>query len=140
MNSTTKDASNGFLVSDMQELKHNWRLNESAMTFVSRELGVDLNDVGYHKGWSGSNGKFAFVKQHVVCFSFLFFLEVRAIVDFYIFWVGFKGGIPVANAIANVAYNNKDLRVFSFGSSFIDTTNGKRILEVYMLSSNSFVC
>jgi hypothetical protein len=82
VNSTTKDASNGFLVSDMQELKHNWRLNESAMTFVSRELGVDLNDVGYHKGWSGSNGKFAFVKQHVVCFSFLFFLRFGQLLIF----------------------------------------------------------
>lgn len=51
----------------------NWRLNESAMAFVSSELGVDVNDVSYHKGWSGSNGKFAFIQQHIVClfvFSF----------------------------------------------------------------------
>lgn len=36
------------------------------MSFVSSELGIDSSNIGYRKGWSGANGKFAYMGQYIV--------------------------------------------------------------------------
>ncbi|KAF9443166.1 metallo proteinase 10 [Macrolepiota fuliginosa MF-IS2] len=72
-----------------------WQLDDSAMGFVSSELGINKTSVRYHKGWSSANGKFAYMRQYI-------------------------GGVPVANAVANVVYSDTS-QVVSFGSSFVDT-------------------
>ncbi|KAF8625348.1 hypothetical protein AX15_005430 [Amanita polypyramis BW_CC] len=73
-----------------------WSLNESAMSFVQSELGIDSSKLGWTSGYSSDVAKYAFMKQY-------------------------HNGIPFANAVANVAYNN-NRKVVSFGSSFVSTT------------------
>ncbi|KXN84354.1 Extracellular metalloproteinase NpI [Leucoagaricus sp. SymC.cos] len=80
---------------DGEVTNQNWRLNESAIAFASSELGINASAVDYRKGWTGTHGSFAYLRQ---------FIE----------------GIPVANAVANIAYNNAS-EIVSFGSSFVDT-------------------
>ncbi|KAF9446061.1 hypothetical protein P691DRAFT_794998 [Macrolepiota fuliginosa MF-IS2] len=68
-------------------------LQESSIAFIQSRLGVNSSAISYKSGFSGETAKHAYVKQ-------------------------IHNGIPVANAVANVAFNN-DNKVVTFGSSFI---------------------
>ncbi|CAA7257405.1 unnamed protein product [Cyclocybe aegerita] len=68
-------------------------LNSNAISFVS-SLGVDAKDVTWTSGYNAGTAQFAYVKQSI-------------------------NGIPLANAVANVAFDGN--KVVSYGSSFVDT-------------------
>ncbi|KAF8156607.1 metallo proteinase 10 [Crassisporium funariophilum] len=68
-------------------------LGSSAISFVS-SLGVNATNIDYKSGYTSGTSRFAYVKQSI-------------------------NGIPVANAVANVAFNGD--KVVSYGSSFVDT-------------------
>ncbi|KAF5351227.1 hypothetical protein D9756_008169 [Leucocoprinus leucothites] len=57
------------------------------------------NNVHFDKGWSGKHGQYAYLRQ-------------------------FIGGIPVANAVANIVFGNSS-QVIAFGSSFVQTEGVK---------------
>ncbi|KAJ3564164.1 hypothetical protein NP233_g8473 [Leucocoprinus birnbaumii] len=76
------------------------RLHDSAVSFVSSQLSTNSTNVLYHKGWSTSLGSYAYMKQSI-------------------------NGVPVANSVANVAYDRCS-QVAAFGSSFI-TVEGANI-------------
>ncbi|VDC06722.1 unnamed protein product [Peniophora sp. CBMAI 1063] len=71
-------------------------LQSASKAFVSSKLDVSEDDVHYNTGYSGDVTHHAFIKQQA-------------------------NGVPFANAVANVAFN-KDGKVASFGSSFVDTS------------------
>ncbi|TCD67860.1 hypothetical protein EIP91_011857 [Steccherinum ochraceum] len=68
-------------------------LEGAAVAFVQSKLGVSANTVAFKSGFSNDVAQHAFVRQQI-------------------------NGVPVANAVANVAFN-KDNKVVSFGSSFV---------------------
>jgi extracellular elastinolytic metalloproteinase len=68
-------------------------LEGAAVSFVQSRLGLESDNVSFKSGFAGEAAKHAFLRQ-----SF--------------------NGIPVANAVANVAFNN-DNKVVTFGSSFV---------------------
>ncbi|KAF8331552.1 Fungalysin metallopeptidase-domain-containing protein [Amanita rubescens] len=74
-----------------------WSLNDSVVSFVQSQLGIGPSEIGWKSGYSDDVAHYAFVKQHY-------------------------DGIPFANAVANVAYN-KNNKVVSFGSSFVNATS-----------------
>ncbi|KZV62020.1 hypothetical protein PENSPDRAFT_739585 [Peniophora sp. CONT] len=76
--------------------RDNFDLESAAKAFVSSKLDVSEDDVQFNSGFSGDVSQHAFIKQQA-------------------------NGIPFANAVANVAFN-KDGKVASFGSSFVDTS------------------
>ncbi|KAF8638159.1 hypothetical protein AX17_002402 [Amanita inopinata Kibby_2008] len=73
-----------------------WALNESSLSFIQSELGIKQEKMKYKAGYTGTVAKFAYVKQY-------------------------HEGVPFANAVANVAYNN-DNNIISFGSSFVNAS------------------
>ncbi|KAF8970317.1 Fungalysin metallopeptidase-domain-containing protein [Flammula alnicola] len=68
-------------------------LSESAEAFVGSHLSIDSSAINFHSGFSGEVAQHAFLKQT-------------------------HDGIPFANAVANVAFNNAQ-KVVAFGSSFV---------------------
>ncbi|KAF9261300.1 hypothetical protein L218DRAFT_946124 [Marasmius fiardii PR-910] len=70
-------------------------VEEKIVSFVSSQLKLDSSNVAYKSGYETENGQYGYVKQH-------------------------HDGIPIANAVANVAF--KDNKVVAFGSSFVDTS------------------
>ncbi|KAL4252742.1 Extracellular metalloproteinase [Abortiporus biennis] len=68
-------------------------VDESAVAFVESHLGVSADNVHVHSSFEGDSAKHAYVQQRL-------------------------HGIPVANAVANVAFN-RDNKVVAFGSSFV---------------------
>ncbi|KAI0688605.1 Fungalysin metallopeptidase-domain-containing protein [Cytidiella melzeri] len=68
-------------------------LEGAALSFVQSHLGLAAQDVSFKSGFAGDVATHAFVRQQI-------------------------NGVPVANAVANVAFNNAG-KVVSFGSSFI---------------------
>ncbi|GLB39390.1 putative peptidase M36 family protein [Lyophyllum shimeji] len=77
-------------------------INDSAVTFMQAQLGVDAAHVGYRAGLSDGSRKFAYVKQ-------------------------VHDGVPFANAVANMAW--KDGKVVAFGSSFVDINSISKIAD-----------
>ncbi|KIP05598.1 hypothetical protein PHLGIDRAFT_128797 [Phlebiopsis gigantea 11061_1 CR5-6] len=71
-------------------------IEDAAVSFVHSHLGLPADNVFYKSGYAGDVSRHAFVKQQIQ-------------------------GVPVANAVANVAFNNDD-KVIAFGSSFITPT------------------
>ncbi|KAI0785688.1 Fungalysin metallopeptidase-domain-containing protein [Abortiporus biennis] len=71
-------------------------LKSAAISFVQSKLGVSADSISFKSGFSNDVAQHAFVKQQI-------------------------NGVPVANAVANVAFNNAD-KVVSFGSSFVKPT------------------
>ncbi|KAJ7093265.1 Fungalysin metallopeptidase-domain-containing protein [Mycena belliarum] len=71
-------------------------LEDRTLAFVQSHLGVGTDAVAFKSGFAGEVSEHAFVRQAI-------------------------DGIPVANAVANVAFNKED-RVVSFGSSFVKPT------------------
>ncbi|KAK0439964.1 Fungalysin metallopeptidase-domain-containing protein [Desarmillaria tabescens] len=75
----------------------NGDLQTSTISFVASELGIDSSAVAYSSGHTAENGmSYAYAKQY-------------------------HDGVPLANAVANVAFKNGKAVVF--GSSFVDTSN-----------------
>ncbi|KAJ7108331.1 Fungalysin metallopeptidase-domain-containing protein [Mycena epipterygia] len=72
-------------------------LEDRTLAFVQSHLGIAADAVAFKSGFAGEVADHAFVRQTI-------------------------DGIPVANAVANVAFN-KDDKVVSFGSSFIKPIN-----------------
>ncbi|KAI0315941.1 Fungalysin metallopeptidase-domain-containing protein [Amylostereum chailletii] len=68
-------------------------LTSATTAFVASKLGIDSDAVSFTSGFAGEASKHAYVKQQI-------------------------NGLRVANAVANVAFNN-DGKVASFGSSFV---------------------
>ncbi|KAF7761342.1 hypothetical protein Agabi119p4_9334 [Agaricus bisporus var. burnettii] len=68
-------------------------LKESAISFLQSHLGVNPETISYKSGYSGETARHVYVKQT-------------------------HNGIPIANAVANVAFNHKN-KVVSVGSSFV---------------------
>ena len=66
---------------------------DSAAAYVYSKLKISPESVRVHASYSGAVGSYAYVKQY------------------------YKG-IPISNAVANVAFN-KNKKVTSFGSSFV---------------------
>lgn len=72
-------------------------LDESALAFIQSELGMSPDQVGYKSGYTTSDkSKFAYVRQY-------------------------HDGVPFANAVANIAWN--DGKIVAFGNSFVDISN-----------------
>ncbi|OBZ71043.1 Extracellular metalloproteinase 5 [Grifola frondosa] len=71
-------------------------LEAAAKAFIQSRLNVDSDTVAFRSGFSSDVAKHAFIKQQI-------------------------NGIPIANAVANVAFNND--KVVSFGSSFVKPTS-----------------
>ncbi|KAJ7065817.1 Fungalysin metallopeptidase-domain-containing protein [Mycena amicta] len=72
-------------------------IEERALAFVQAKLGVGEDAVAFRSGFAGEAADHAFLRQ---------------VID----------GVPVANAVANVAFN-KDDKVVALGSSFIEPTS-----------------
>ncbi|KAJ7155333.1 Fungalysin metallopeptidase-domain-containing protein [Mycena filopes] len=72
-------------------------LEDRTLAFIQSHLGVAADAVSFKSGFAGEVSEHAFVRQSI-------------------------NGVPVANAVANVAFN-KDDKVVAFGSSFVPTTN-----------------
>ncbi|KAJ7633301.1 Fungalysin metallopeptidase-domain-containing protein [Mycena rosella] len=72
-------------------------LEDRALVFVQSHLNIGSDAVAFRSGFAGEVSDHAFVHQTI-------------------------DGIPVANAVANVAFN-KDDKVVAFGSSFVKTNN-----------------
>ncbi|KAJ7895239.1 Fungalysin metallopeptidase-domain-containing protein [Mycena olivaceomarginata] len=72
-------------------------IEDRALAFIQAHLDVPADAVSFKSGFAGEVSDHAFVRQAI-------------------------DGIPVANAVANVAFN-KDDKVVVFGSSFVPTTN-----------------
>ncbi|TFK72838.1 hypothetical protein BDN72DRAFT_855212 [Pluteus cervinus] len=68
-------------------------IEDAAVSFVQTQLGVDQASVSFKSGFAGQAASHAYIKQA-------------------------HNGIPFANAVANVAFNNAD-KVVAFGSSFV---------------------
>ncbi|KAJ6563293.1 Fungalysin metallopeptidase-domain-containing protein [Mycena vulgaris] len=68
-------------------------LKEASEAFIASHLGVDASSAVFHSGYAGEVASHAYAKQ---------------VID----------GIPVANAVANVAFNTDDM-VVAIGSSFV---------------------
>ncbi|KAJ8519598.1 hypothetical protein ONZ45_g3480 [Pleurotus djamor] len=71
-------------------------LEEMAIAFVESRLGMSKDNISFKSGFSNDVAKHAYVRQS-------------------------HGGIPFANAVANIAFN-RDNKVVSFGSSFVNFT------------------
>ncbi|KAJ6572791.1 Fungalysin metallopeptidase-domain-containing protein [Mycena vulgaris] len=71
-------------------------LEERTLAFVQSRLNVGTDGVAFRSGFAGEVADHAFVRQTI-------------------------DGIPVANAVANIAFN-KDDKVVAFGSSFVKST------------------
>ncbi|KXN84348.1 Extracellular metalloproteinase NpI [Leucoagaricus sp. SymC.cos] len=69
-------------------------IQESAIAFLQSYLGVSSDTISFKSGYSAETAKHAYVKQTL-------------------------NGIPIANAVANVAFNNEN-KVVAFGSSFVE--------------------
>ncbi|KAK0437430.1 Fungalysin metallopeptidase-domain-containing protein [Desarmillaria tabescens] len=75
----------------------NGDLQTSTISFVASELGVDSSAIAYSSGCTAENGmSYMYAKQY-------------------------HDGVPLANAIANVAFKNG--KAVAFGSSFVDTSS-----------------
>ncbi|KDR76563.1 hypothetical protein GALMADRAFT_246959 [Galerina marginata CBS 339.88] len=72
-------------------------LKTSAVSFIG-SLGIAAENIEYKSGFSAGTSRVAYVKQSI-------------------------NGIPVANAVANVAFSGD--KVVSYGSSFVDTKSAK---------------
>ncbi|KAF8172673.1 Fungalysin metallopeptidase-domain-containing protein [Pholiota molesta] len=72
-------------------------LKSAAISFVGSRLSTSASSVAFKSGFSGEVSDHAFLTQ-------------------------VHNGIPFANAVANVAFN-KDNKVVTFGSSFVDPTS-----------------
>ncbi|KAG7094657.1 hypothetical protein E1B28_005480 [Marasmius oreades] len=71
-------------------------IEDNTLSFVSSQLGLDFAKVSYKSGYIRVNGEsFGYAKQ-------------------------VHEGVPIANAVANVAF--KDNKVVAFGHSFVDTS------------------
>ena len=109
-------------------------LEDAAVSFVHSRLGLDATSVTYKSGYSGEVAKHAFVKQTFVSASVMFYWNEPST------WSS-QNGIPVANAVANVAFNH-DNKVVSFGSSFVkpsesnECTCGITDLTLNLISSH----
>ncbi|KAG7094656.1 hypothetical protein E1B28_005479 [Marasmius oreades] len=71
-------------------------IEEKTVSFVSSKLNVDSGKVSFKSGYTSDNGE-----------SFGYAQQVH-------------DGVPIANAVANVAFKNN--KVVAFGQSFIDTS------------------
>ncbi|PIL32515.1 hypothetical protein GSI_05218 [Ganoderma sinense ZZ0214-1] len=69
-------------------------LEEAAVSFVQSKLNVTPNAAAYRTGYSNDVAQHAYIHQQI-------------------------NGIPIANAVANVAFNKAN-KVVSFGSSFVN--------------------
>ncbi|KAJ3558085.1 hypothetical protein NM688_g1120 [Phlebia brevispora] len=72
-------------------------LADSAVAFLRSKTGIDVNVTHVHASYEGSHSDYAYVTQY-------------------------HEGVPIANAVANVAFN-KAGQVIALGSSFVQTTN-----------------
>ncbi|KAJ7271283.1 Fungalysin metallopeptidase-domain-containing protein [Mycena haematopus] len=72
-------------------------LSEKALAFIQSHLSVPADTVAFKSGFAGEVSDHAFVRQTI-------------------------DGIPVANAVANIAFNKED-KVVAVSSSFVPTTN-----------------
>ncbi|KAK0452843.1 Fungalysin metallopeptidase-domain-containing protein [Desarmillaria tabescens] len=74
----------------------NGDLEKSTISFISSELGVDPSTIAYSSGHTADNDmSYAYAKQS-------------------------HDGVPLANAVANVAFKNG--KAVAFGTSFVDTS------------------
>ncbi|KAM5541595.1 hypothetical protein V8D89_004785 [Ganoderma adspersum] len=69
-------------------------LENAALSFVQSKLNLSSDAAAYRSGYANDVAQYAYIQQQI-------------------------NGIPVANAVANVAFN-MDNRVVSFGSSFVE--------------------
>ncbi len=81
----------------------NTSLQESAAAFVQHRLNLRPHDVRVHSSFKGASARHAYIKQQI-------------------------NGIPVANAVANIALNNEG-KVVAFGSSFLHNGGFHFVLE-----------
>ncbi|KAI9443781.1 Fungalysin metallopeptidase-domain-containing protein, partial [Lactarius indigo] len=74
----------------------NFDIKAASVAFLASKLGVQQNDIHFRTSAKAEVGQHAFLKQQI-------------------------NGVPVANAVANVAFSD-DGKVLSFGSSFVKPT------------------
>jgi extracellular elastinolytic metalloproteinase len=85
-------------------------LESAATAFVQSKLGVDSDAVNIQSSFVNNVAKHAFVKQQSVRTS----SRISGLPSYNVI----QSGVPFANAVANVVFNN-DGKVTSFGSSFV---------------------
>ncbi|KAJ7463307.1 Fungalysin metallopeptidase-domain-containing protein [Mycena latifolia] len=71
-------------------------LKESSEAFIASHLGIDADSAVFHSGYAGEVASYSYAKQVI-------------------------NGIPLSNAVANVAFNTDD-KVVALGSSFVKPT------------------
>ena len=89
---------------------------------MSSKLSIIEDEVHYNTGYGGDMTRDAFIKQQAVC--------IIMCCSCVIWLMCLQNGVPFANAVANVAFN-KDGKVASFGSSFVDTC---RLIDPFYIS------
>jgi extracellular elastinolytic metalloproteinase len=85
-------------------------LKESSEAFIASHLGVTRSSAVFHSGFAGDVASHAYAKQVIVSIA----LSPTCAIQISTL----QNNIPVANAVANVAFNTDD-KVVAFGSSFV---------------------
>lgn len=87
-------------------------MKDATVSFIQSRLNIHPDTVGFRTGFSSDVTQHAFVRQQIVSNS-------RCRVDRRgNSLIDLQNGVPVANAVANVAFNKAN-KVVSFGSSFV---------------------
>lgn len=102
-------------------------LEDAAVSFIRSHLGIGPDSVSFRSGFAGEVSKHAFVKQQVVSNN-QFMCCFLCLLSFLL-----KNGVPVANAVANVAFNDAD-KVVAFGSSFVKVPGKSLAIYLWSLS------
>lgn len=96
---------------------HNKRASEdlegAALSFIQSHLSLSDNEVSFKSGFSGEAAAHAYVRQQIVSVHQRVAGGGKSNAD-----RTYQDGVPVANAVANVAFNHAG-KVVAFGSSFV---------------------
>ena len=87
-------------------------LEGAALSFVKSHLNISDKDVSFKSGFSGEAAAHAYVRQQIVS------VHHKLVDGNGRILIGNQDGVPVANAVANVAFNHAG-KVVAFGSSFV---------------------
>ncbi|KAH9013761.1 Fungalysin metallopeptidase-domain-containing protein [Lactarius hengduanensis] len=104
----------------------NFDIKTASVSFLASKLGIRQNDIQFRTSAKVEVAQHAFLKQQIVCRTISFcsrdnLEDVR------------QNGVPVANAVANVAFSD-DGKVLSFSSSFVKPSGSANQTPTVLLS------